>query len=593
MTQTKYGRARCDHCGQDGVARTASGGLRKHYHADASGAVCPGPAPDMPLPGETHTVTNQYGIRTHAGWEASCQVCHPLAVLHWVDEVPHRGPTRDCTAPECTPDAVHVHRYTWGDDGVGNSGSFCRCGKEEPSMPLDRNVRPAVTAAYEGECTECFGSISVGDQIRSDGDGGWECAQHAEGDRPEPEATPPVNGVQRAAEAFLGMVVSQTPARSATDPDAAQRAAEDFMSSASKVDKPKDQTNRYGYLITDPETGMFRRFKNGNIHGWTRCTTFVKATSNTKALGDWRQRNTLIGAAKRPDLAMRAHGLTHEEHKAELDRIVDQLDEIAGAKVASGHGTEIHNAFEGIANGLMTLDDVDPKWRGLTELYLAKMAAYGLEPCPGLVEQTTMTHQYGGVAGRFDEIRYHRPSGTYIMCDTKSGRHVENYGKNEVPAQLSIYVDGFNQYGIYDWPEEPSDPDAEWGPGTWRRPVDADGNRIHVRTDWGAVIHTPIQGEDAYTVTLKFIPLAWGREVAAECARVRAMSSGVPKWLTPGAAEATALLTHPSQWEIRFSAVTTKEEASALWHDAKAAGVDGVELGRLVGLAQRALLARG
>lgn len=26
----------------------------------------------------------------------------------------------------------HVHHYQWGDDGIGHSGSFCRCGKEEP-----------------------------------------------------------------------------------------------------------------------------------------------------------------------------------------------------------------------------------------------------------------------------------------------------------------------------------------------------------------------------------------------------------------------------------------------------------------------------
>lgn len=26
----------------------------------------------------------------------------------------------------------HIHRYEWGDDGIGHSGSFCRCGQEEP-----------------------------------------------------------------------------------------------------------------------------------------------------------------------------------------------------------------------------------------------------------------------------------------------------------------------------------------------------------------------------------------------------------------------------------------------------------------------------
>jgi hypothetical protein len=28
----------------------------------------------------------------------------------------------------------HIHRYEYGDDDIGHSGSFCRCGKEEPNI---------------------------------------------------------------------------------------------------------------------------------------------------------------------------------------------------------------------------------------------------------------------------------------------------------------------------------------------------------------------------------------------------------------------------------------------------------------------------
>lgn len=375
-------------------------------------------------------------------------------------------------------------------------------------------------------------------------------------------------------------------ARTAPDSD------DDFMSADPGKKPKKDKAGRRGYYVTDPETGMYRRYKNGNIHPFTRCTTLVKAASDTSTLTDWKQRNTVIGAAKRPDIVMRAHGLTHADDKAELDRIVDELDTVAGAKVAAGHGTDIHNNIERLEGGLITLDQVDPKWRRLVETYLVECERYGLAPVPGLIERTTMTHRYGGVCGTFDGIKYHRPSGTYVMADTKSGQHAENYGRNEVPAQLAVYTEAFNQYGVYDWAEPPEDPDAEWPPGTWVRPLDHLGRPIQVRTDYGVVAHMPIQGADAFTVTLKWVPLDWGRHVAQQCADVRADRSGSPKWVTASPEEIALMLGRVS-WDDRFSEVRTKDEATRLWYEVREAGVAPLEVARLVGLAQQSLRRAG
>lgn len=49
-----------------------------------------------------------------------------------------------CKDPEPTPPRTqrstvkrgwgpHEHRYVWADDGIGHSGAFCSCGKEEPN----------------------------------------------------------------------------------------------------------------------------------------------------------------------------------------------------------------------------------------------------------------------------------------------------------------------------------------------------------------------------------------------------------------------------------------------------------------------------
>lgn len=44
---------------------------------------------------------------------------------------------------------------------------------------------PWVTAVYRGRCDECGGTIIPGDEIRSDGDGGWLCYICGEGEEDE------------------------------------------------------------------------------------------------------------------------------------------------------------------------------------------------------------------------------------------------------------------------------------------------------------------------------------------------------------------------------------------------------------------------
>jgi hypothetical protein len=41
---------------------------------------------------------------------------------------------------------------------------------------------PVVVAAYHGQCAGCGERIRPGDEIRSDGDGGWLCAACTSGD---------------------------------------------------------------------------------------------------------------------------------------------------------------------------------------------------------------------------------------------------------------------------------------------------------------------------------------------------------------------------------------------------------------------------
>lgn len=97
----------------------------------------------------------------------------------------------------------HEHKYVWGDDGIGHSGSFCECGKEEPApkpkpaagLIADAVAREAekkaarelleleseIAQQYPNDTVTLSGTIVVGksefhkdlEPVRKDGDS-WE-----------------------------------------------------------------------------------------------------------------------------------------------------------------------------------------------------------------------------------------------------------------------------------------------------------------------------------------------------------------------------------------------------------------------------------
>lgn len=487
---------------------------------------------------------------------------------------------------------------------------------------------PWFIATYRGECSTCFREFESGDEIRADGEGGYECLDpcgeteavedELVEDAPEPVAADPLAAVN----AFLGVGQSgKAVALRSTDMDAINAILEDDSTHAytNASGQPREKTGRSGYLVTDPDTGDYRRFKNGNIKGFTRCTTFVKTATDTTGLTDWKMSNVLRGAAMRPDIAAKAHGkVWGKEDKGLLLDTVAELEDIAGAKNSADEGTLVHELTERIDAGDYGYDKVPDYYRDLIIKYSAVLRHYGLEPVPGLIERTILTKRWsGGISGTFDRVYYHRASGTFVMGDVKTGRNVDEYGKLEIPAQMKVYEDGFNTYGVFDWNTD-----------TWVRPClcwlsggpqehdpDECEGLIKVRGDWGVIIHMPLQGDDAFTVTPKWADLKEGRIVADLCHDIRVRRSSAPKFqaLDPdgvdrllaspaalalaeemeesegAAVEPTWAVELRNQWADRFKAVVSREEATALWRDAKAAGVTGDRLQELVELAKAAL----
>lgn len=445
----------------------------------------------------------------------------------------------------------------------------------------------------------CTRQLAPGDLIRSDGAGGYECAGHhvhsftwnskqgfsecsgcGESDTAAAKAarTGGITNLLAVAEGIRAGTRTVEP-----DPwDVPTPPAPELNASGQPAPRYEwhGKQNR-GYLVKDPATGDFRRYKNGKPKGWTRATTFNKAATDQNQLSDWGKRNVLIGASLRPDVVLKAHGLTHARDKAELMSLVSELETAAGAKVSAQVGTDIHELTERWDAGQLESKDIPKMYRHLIFKYEETLKAAGLRAVPGLIERTTCIQEFGGVVGTLDRVYLHEASGQYVIGDVKTGKTLE-YGMDEIETQEWIYAHGVNEHGVYDWNTD-----------LWERAKTWDGaghRKIQVSEEWGIVIWLPVQGEHAGTCQLVRADLQRGKRHAQVCHDVRVQRSARPK---PEPWTGEELMPKPIPWEAYFSTVSTKEEASSYWQQARAAGVDRMELARLVGLAQQRLRERG
>ncbi|HKY45025.1 MAG TPA: hypothetical protein VJM50_18180 [Pyrinomonadaceae bacterium] len=426
---------------------------------------------------------------------------------------------------------------------------------------------PWFEARYDGECAGCGTEFGEGDRIRASGWGGYLCdgcgADAADADWQKqasdaakrhlalqtlasagPEGDMAQLAFEREQAEAMEFLMSGPHAHSAEDAANAQGSMsgadlmdptpsfptpDEFMDPtepASKLNvsgQPEARRDWLGrYIVRDPGTGDFKRTKKGKPVGFTRMTTFVKSATDSKAINDWGKRNVLIGASRRPDLVAKAHGLTHEDNKDELARLVGELETAAGAKVSADEGTFLHEFTEKMDAGLLSWRDAPEKYQESLRLYAQALADEGLEPVPDLIERTVMIREFGGIVGTFDRVFFHRPSGTYVVGDLKTGKTLE-YGMNEIEAQVWGYAHGVNQNGVYDWNTD-----------TWQSPhPDPSGvnppELPYVREDVGVIIHMPVQGERAGTVELVLADLENGRRHAELCHSNRSAPKSKPR----------------------------------------------------------------
>lgn len=561
--------------------------------------------------------------------------CAPAA-----EPVSDPAPTVDTADGPCEhPNGFTEHGCPCGasrpDDTVGDAfddPTPLNSGPDNHGL-ADPEKGPWFGALYAGECSSLGCSIAEGDRIRADGLGGYECEDCGSfEDEPNPEQ-PLVEGWQTPASAVAKQHLAARAARtrdgiapadtthpglrvpnvyqeqasaaakrhlaaqaedptpvaamySEPTPEAVQDAMP-FEDPTTPAERPKkinvsgqpeaDRDWQGRYIVKDPDLGDFRWQKNGKAKGITRVTTFNKAARDTTALQKWGKRNVVIGASRRPDILRRAHGLVHEGGKEILDRIVAELDTAAGGKVSAEEGTYLHEETEFIDAGLKTWREAPPAYQQDLKRYVDALEENELEPVPGFIERTTMISEFGGVCGTFDRIFYHRPSGTYVVGDLKTGKTME-YAVDETETQLWCYAHGVNQNGVYDWNTKSWLPPGTYGDsvetGPWQVPT--------VREDVGVIIHMPVQGPEAGTVNVLKADLVAGKAHAELCHANRSRPKRkLAPWASWVAPEPT--------WEERFADVWTNEEATRLWRLAKDRGVEGVRLVQLIDIAREAL----
>lgn len=189
---------------------------------------------------------------------------------------------------------------------------------------------------------------------------------------------------------------------------------------------PEINRDRYGRPLVIPPDG-------GNPTPYTRATTIAGTLEDAHALTKWKQRQTAIGLADRPDLLTAV--TAHRSDKQRLDDLCEQAMEASQSSAKATLGSAVHSLTEQLDRG-----DELPQVSGDVA---ADLAAYqqATEPLEVVaIEQFTVLDDYQ-IAGTADRIvEWPRGPGQRFIADLKTGSI--KYGVQKIAAQLAIYARG-------------------------------------------------------------------------------------------------------------------------------------------------------
>lgn len=261
---------------------------------------------------------------------------------------------------------------------------------------------------------------------------------------------------------------------------------------------PRD---RWGRPMIVPADG-------GKPTAYTRVSTLAKVLDDKTALTRWKQRQTAVGMAMRPDLVGKA--ASKRDDKKILDEVVEEAMTVAGSGVAANLGTTLHALTEHIDAGTMPdhvpgelipdLDAYETAMRGITIL---------------ASEMFVVTDEIA-CAGSFDRL-VALPDGRIVVADIKTGQHEPDY-PHAAATQIAVYAHG----QPYHHPGE-------------RRPLLRDAG---VDLTTGLLIHLPV-GQARCDLYLLDLTEGWAAALTATWTRAWLKTRPISTY-TPDAAPAVA-----------------------------------------------------
>lgn len=185
---------------------------------------------------------------------------------------------------------------------------------------------------------------------------------------------------------------------------------------------PEINRDHWGRPLVVPPDG-------GKPVPYLRATTLAGTLDDLYGLMSWKQRQTALGLADRPDLRLAV--TAHRDDKRRLDAICEEAMQAAASTAAATTGTAIHALTELVDRG-QDLPALEPAAAADLDAY--RRATAELEVVA--IEQFCVLDDLK-VAGTPDRIVRWR--GEHFIADIKTSQDL-TYGAQKIAIQLALYA---------------------------------------------------------------------------------------------------------------------------------------------------------
>lgn len=363
-----------------------------------------------------------------------------------------------------------------------------------------------------------------------------------------------------------------------------------------------DRWNRY--KLPDPENMA------GGPVPWTRVTTLASAIDDMYNLQQWQMRMVAHGIGKRADLYAMAAVLDPDSDKKELQEICADALKAAGADEGRHLGTALHGFTQKYDVGRLAgrarselLAEVPVEWRAHVERYADLMHEYGLDVEPGSIE-ALVVNKVSNTAGRIDR-RVRRGMYKSHILDLKTEKGDFEYSARRICVQLWCYATSPWQWDpatrTYSAPRAPVDTETAYVlhlPATehpnraalWTVDLRPGADAVRLAIDVRAwrqrkglmspvkpaapptLTALPVQGTLLSALYAAQEASTETRYMAGQVVDPHILMQAATRLSLPAGHQITAGDMRRYQWLCQIDAATTREDLSAIWRAASAAG---------------------